>query len=373
MNEPNEKIQLDDITFDDVIGGDGVETVDTPKEELEVVENELEELELEDPKDEDLEDDDEYEDEDEDDNDEYEDEEEDEDEYESEYDDSDDPAEQPTVINEILDSLGYDANDSYDDTAEGLTKMTKDIASKMADDRIDDVLASFPLVKQHLEYVLHGGESKEFMSAHDPAIDYGAFTVGEEDSRSQRMILSNYLKLKGHDKEFSDELLEDYEDSGKLYQKSLAAQKALTSYQEKEREQMITNQRASQEKSNQSQREFWNGIADKIDDSDEFAGVRLAESEKNGFFNYLSQPVDKNGSTQRDVDHRDADMDVKLAIDYLMYKGFDLESLVNTRAKTAGARSLRDKISRSEASVKSARKASRRNKKFDIDDLDLSI
>ena len=24
--EPNEKIQLDDITFDDVIGGDGVET-----------------------------------------------------------------------------------------------------------------------------------------------------------------------------------------------------------------------------------------------------------------------------------------------------------------------------------------------------------
>jgi hypothetical protein len=211
------------------------------------------------------------------------------------------------------------------------------------------------------------------MSAHDPSVDYGSFTVGEEDSRSQRMILSNYLKLKGHDKEFSDELLEDYEDSGKLYQKSLAAQKALSSYQEKEREQMLVNQRNAQDKNNETQREFWNGIADKIDDADEFAGVRLAESEKNNFFNYLSQPVNKDGHTQRDVDHREADMDVKLAIDYLMYKGFDLESLVNTRAKTVSSRSLRDKISRSESSVKSARKASRRTKKFDIDDLDLSI
>ena len=43
--EPNEKIQLDDITFDDVIGGDGVETtaideIVSPKEE--VVEQEIE-------------------------------------------------------------------------------------------------------------------------------------------------------------------------------------------------------------------------------------------------------------------------------------------------------------------------------------------
>ena len=31
--DPNEKIQLDDITFDDVIGGDGVDTVATEQEQ----------------------------------------------------------------------------------------------------------------------------------------------------------------------------------------------------------------------------------------------------------------------------------------------------------------------------------------------------
>ena len=66
-------------------------------------------------------------------------------------------------------------------------------------------------------------------------------------------------------------------------------------------------------------------------------------------------------------------MDTKLAIDYLMYKGFNLEKIINKKAKTKQARSLRDKISKNEDSVKSARKASRTKKSFDVDDLDLSI
>ena len=66
-------------------------------------------------------------------------------------------------------------------------------------------------------------------------------------------------------------------------------------------------------------------------------------------------------------------METKLAIDYLMYKGFNLEEIINKKAKTKQTRSLRDKISKNEEKVKSARKASRSKKSFDIDDLDLSI
>ena len=66
-------------------------------------------------------------------------------------------------------------------------------------------------------------------------------------------------------------------------------------------------------------------------------------------------------------------MDVKLAIDYLMYKGFDLDTIINTKAKTKSARSLKDRIIKGEQNVKSARRASKRNVKFNIDDLDLNI
>ena len=66
-------------------------------------------------------------------------------------------------------------------------------------------------------------------------------------------------------------------------------------------------------------------------------------------------------------------MEVKLAIDYLMYKGFDLDTIINTKARTKSVQSLKERISRGEETVKSARRRSKRSTKFDIDDLDLSI
>ena len=66
-------------------------------------------------------------------------------------------------------------------------------------------------------------------------------------------------------------------------------------------------------------------------------------------------------------------MEVKLAIDYLMYKGFNLKDIIKTKAKTQATKSLRQKISKNEETVKSARKKSRVSKSIDLDSLDLSI
>ena len=100
--DPNEKIQLDDITFDDVISGDGVDTVAAeeiaPLQEEEKVDA-LEDIGIED------EDDDEIEEEIKDR--EVEEEEEEEDEYEENEEDSDEEG-SFTVVSEILDKLGYD-------------------------------------------------------------------------------------------------------------------------------------------------------------------------------------------------------------------------------------------------------------------------
>ena len=357
--DPNEKIQLDDITFDDVIAGDGVDTVsiddtaeveteETAEETTEEVVDEVEET-KEQIEEEDTEEDD---------------------------DDDDDvePSEKSdTVVGEILSALGYEVEGDYPDTAEGLTEMTKDIASQMADDRLDEVLESFPLVKDHLQYVLAGGQSQDFMQAHDPNLDYNAFTLTEDDTRSQKAILSDYFRVKGHDNDFINEMLEDYEDSGKLHNKAEAARQALGKAQEQRNAQLVEQQNQMRYQQMQEQETFWNGVADTIKDSKEFAGLQVTEREKSKFFNYLSQPVSRDGRTQRDLDHAQADMEVKLAIDYLMFKGFNLDTIIDKKAKTKQTKSLRDKIAKNEATVKSARKASRSKKSFDIDDLDLSI
>ena len=357
--DPNEKIQLDDITFDDVIAGDGVDTVaideiEKPvEEEVKVKEESTDEL------------------------DDIEDKVEDKVEVEEEVDvdkDVEEPKEEDdTVVSEVLSKLGYELEGDYDDTADGLAEMTKDVASQMADTRIDEVLEAFPLVKKHLEYVLSGGQSESFMQAHDPNLDYNQLELSQNDIRSQKAILSDYFTEKGHDKEFIQEMLGDYEDSGKLHTKAEAARQALGKQQATQKDQMLTQQKETLALQQKDQQKFWNNISDTIQESKEFVGLQVSEKDKSKFFNYLSKPVSQEGHTQRDIDHAEAKVEVKLAIDYLMYKGFNLKDIITTKAKTQATKSLRHKISKNEETVRSARKKSRVSKNVDLDSLDLSI
>ena len=363
MDNNNEKIQLDDITFDDVIAGDGVATeeitpevadetsIEVPEsKELEIdgIEEKEETEEVEEKVEDDTEDDD-------------------------TDDDDESEAGDDTVVSEILTSLGYEPDSDYEDTAEGLTALTKDIASKMAEQQMDEVLASFPLVKNHLEYVLNGGDSQKFMQAYDPNQDYNQMTIEEDDVRSQKALLQDYFAVKGHDKEFIDEMIQDYSDNGKLFNKSEAARSALGKVQAQQKENLVKEQKEMGRMQQQEQKDFWDGVATTIKDSNEFAGLTVPQREKSKFFDYLSKPVNKEGYTQRDIDHSEAEMDKKLAIDYLMFKGFNLDQIINTKARTKNTKSLRDKISRNTETAKNARRSGRKAKNFDIDDLDLSI
>tara|TARA_R110002020_G_scaffold1054_1_gene5317 strand:- start:564 stop:1685 length:1122 start_codon:yes stop_codon:yes gene_type:complete len=372
--EPNEKIQLDDITFDDVIGGDGVET--TAIDEIVSPKEEVVEQEIESSKEDDLEDlsiEDEYQDEVEEDIVEDEVEEDDKEEYEAQEEDEHEDSDS-TVVSDVLNELGYDLEgDSYEDTPEGLAAMTTDVASKIADDRIDEVLQAFPLVKKHLDYVLAGGQSQQFMEAYDPNLDYSSITIEEDDHRSQKAILGDYLELKGHDNDFIEEMLNDFEDTGKLYAKSEAARGALAKHQKQQRDQMIETQRQNTEKTRNERDKFWGNVSETIEDADQFAGISVPKKDKTKFFDYLSTPVTKEGYTQRDIDHANADMEIKLAIDYLMYTGFDLSDIISSKAKTQNAKTLRERISKNEDRVKSTRRSTRRSKNVDLDSLDLSI
>jgi hypothetical protein len=168
-------------------------------------------------------------------------------------------------------------------------------------------------------------------------------------------------------------MLEDYEDSGKLFDKAQIAKNALAQHQAYERQELLESQQESYRQQQQENDDFWDGVADVIEGGNEFHGVRIPDSEKNGFFDYISSPQGDQGVTQRDIDYDNAPMETKLAIDYLLYSGFDLEGIIDTKARTTSAKNLRGRIARNEEQVRNAKGAQRRQSKtFDPNELDIN-
>ena len=362
MTDPNDKLDFSSISFDDVIG-DGAPGLDIAEEPTQEVE------EVEEP--EEFEEDYTTGDEDDDDDDYHRPEEETyvEDEYEDEgYEESDLP-----IATQISEILGYDPEYEYDDTVEGLTEYVRDVSQEVAEDQIQELFDQFPEVQQHLDYLLAGGDSAQFFEAHNPQNDFSNLHMSENDTMTQKAVLSQYFQYKGHDEAFIQDMLDDYEDSGKLFDKANLAKNELSQVQEYQREQMYQQQLQMYEEREAQKEQFWDGVANTLEEGREFAGIRIPDADKSTFFEYISAPVDDSGRTQRDIDYSEADMDIKLAIDYLMFSGFNLEDIISTKAKTESARNLRDRIVSNQERVRNARGQSRRGQTaFDPDQLDIN-
>tara|TARA_Y100000816_G_scaffold281787_1_gene256699 strand:+ start:4607 stop:5758 length:1152 start_codon:yes stop_codon:yes gene_type:complete len=380
MADPNDKLDFSAISFDNVVG-DGAPGLELDAQNAEPIDDDIEqdvEAIDEDPRergDEDREDyvDEDYEEDDED----YtvEGSDDDEEEYDEEYDDDDveDYDDEDVPISErISEVLGVEMEYEYADTVEGLTNYVRDVSEEVAEAQIQDLFEEYPEVQRHLEFVLAGGDPEQFYAVNNPQSDYSNIELSERDVTLQRAMLGEYFTAMGHPEDFILEMLNDYEDSGKLYDKALIAQKELSAVQAEQREQMYEEQLVAQEEAEIEQNEFWDNVAGIIEGGNEFAGIVIPDTDKANFFDYISAPVDEEGNTQRDLDYSEANVDIKLAIDYLMYSGFNLADIIDTKARTKSVESLRGRIQANEDRVKSARRSQRRTKTFDPDQLDIN-
>ena len=275
-----------------------------------------------------------------------------------------------SLISEISNTLGFNVEGEYEETVEGITNFVRDMSQNIAESQLQQLFEQYPEVQQHLDFIMSGGQSNQYMQQYNRQIDFEALEIDPKDTNTQRGVFGQYLKAKGHDEEFISDMLDTLEENGKLFAKSQQAKTELVKAQEEYRQQMVETQKQQFEQQRQQEQQFWNELAKTIEEKSDFAGVTIPDSKKNKFFEYISQPVNKQGQTQRDVDYGKASMDVKLAIDYLMFNGFKLNDIIDKKARTKSAQNLRDRIISNEERVKSARKATR-SKKFDVDNLDM--
>lgn len=279
-----------------------------------------------------------------------------------------------TVVGEILQKFGYDdIDEEFEDTTEGLAKLTHVLSEKLAVETLDNLFEKFPTVQKHLEYVQQGGDPNTFMKAFAPEVDYSNIDIKDEDSDLQKKILYDYFVAKGTEENFIGDMIESYEDKGILKDKAEAAKKALSDAQAGQREAELARQKEVAEAHRKETEEMWRSVATTIHDNNDLAGIPISQREKAKFFEYISKPVNAEGLTQRDLDFQKAGLDQKLAVDYMVYKGFDIGKFIGTKATTKAAKSLKTKLENHSKKAKSVRTNYNNSSSPDLESLDLNF
>lgn len=293
------------------------------------------------------------------------------DEVTDEDEDEDDEEVEVSVVDEILATIGFEGEveKEYDDTVDGLTDFVQDFSKQLANDELKKLPDD---IKHFIQYRQTGGDPKEYFETYYNKTDWNEVEL-QDSSEQQKHIVKEALRKKGYSEDDIKGQIEDFEAADLLHKQAEREIRYLRTKQEEEKENLVKQQEEQRKQQIKQQEEFWNGVSDKIKKENVFNGVPIPKNQKNEFFEYISKPV-QDGMSQRDIDAANADIDTKIAIDYLLYSGFNLDEIVERRAKTQKARGLKDRLKKSgKRSLKD--KSNRDNKTVrtgdDVDTLDI--
>ena len=256
--------------------------------------------------------------------------------------------EEASLVNELMEKFGFEFEDEFDDTIDGITTLTRKAAEKFAEQELDTLFDTYPEVKNLLEYMSLGGDPSKYINTKFPETDYNTIELTDNEKQHEALVTQELL-LKGYAQEDIQAELEDYKAGGILENKAKRALVSLKKNQVAEQKTILAKQQEQYEVKQREIETFWDGVNDTISKASQFKGLNVPESDKKAFFDYLSKPV-TDGKSQRDLDVEAADTETRLAIDYLLMKKFNLSNLVTNKAKTLQAKSLRDRLQRSKVS-----------------------
>lgn len=303
---------------------------------------------------------------------------EDDDDEEGNNDDDDDQDNDDSFVSQIKSSFGFEEleEEDFEDSEEGLQNLTVKASEVMARRSLQKLFSQDPILEKHFQYMQQGGDSTKFMETFYPENDWNKVTLSEEAEESQlTSVIRADLAERGFSEEEIKDTIDDYKIAESLEKHATRALSNLKARQGQKQEQLIEQQKEQVAKQQKEAEESWNKVTETINNSKDLAGFPIKQAEKDKFLDYISKPIDAQGTTKRMQDLSKLSMEQALALDFLLYKGFDLTTLVNTKAKSQQAESLRDKLKGGKV-VKNNKgkdsKNSKNNSKSVIDDIDFS-
>lgn len=238
----------------------------------------------------------------------------------------------------LLDSEGKPK--SYSNSVEGSTELLKDVATNATVNAVTAFLNSNPELKDVYFHLANGGKLDDYTSSN---VDYTAVDVTTLDRTGKLNYIKQSFEQQGLKNAGS--LIKTLEQSSDEALTQAAADAIITLKQvsedakvEREREYQL-----NQQKEAQALEEYWNNVNSVITNG-KLKDINIPNAEKEDFFKYLAVPINSKGESQEMIDAEKEDNEDRLLLSYLRFKKFNLNDLVNLKAKTNRLEQLRSRV-----------------------------
>lgn len=246
----------------------------------------------------------------------------------------------------LQERLGFEIEGEFQEDYDGLVEFTKKSAEKLMEAELQELFTAMPDVAEYMAYRQNGGNPETFFKNAVNQVNYETLEIKEDDDATNSLVVGELLRRQGFTPEEIKETLEDYKDTGILYKQATKAKPKLAKAQADEKNaelSRVENERKAREAEAVRQ---WQDIQQTIN-SGVVQGFVIPEADKRAFFDWMAKPADQSGRTQRQLAREQMSNEQMLAMEYLFYKGFDLNKLVQNTKTTKQAVNLRNKLQQS--------------------------
>lgn len=228
----------------------------------------------------------------------------------------------------LLDETGKPL--TFEDSEEGTRKLVEAIATEAYNATWNKLYDQYPVVEKMMAHLQAGRDPQDFFRLYSEKVDYSKINVPEENTEGRKAVIAEYLSVvANNDKDTIDILLKTFEDSGEIDAKYNDYLAKLKDYQKKTDE--IESARIAQEAADlaKSQQQYWSQVKEAITKG-KLDNIVIPETDRNLFYDYVARRTEK-GTTKAAEDYQALPLEKQLQLDYLLFKGFDLDKLVKAR------------------------------------------
>lgn len=250
-----------------------------------------------------------------------------------------------TVKNSIKENYGIEIEDDLSNDIDGLLKVIDTASTKRGQQVFSEAINSNPILSKFYQHTVVEGKSPETFTLQQSKAPYAEVELSEptkEDNELQRISKIDQMKSiirmdynnKGLDSDTVEEMLNTFEDGGKLLDKAKLAQASLNESHKVKIQEELLKEDAKIKAEQKAIEEEWNAVQETIKNNNFIKGsFKIPQSDLPQFSKAMLEVIDEHGNTKMDYIRHKASIEERVLSDYMLYSKFNTDLIKKTDNK----------------------------------------